>query len=209
MRPWMSWSVTFAAISGPWSRAITDSIMSTAAVPPAQVKRLRSISNSSWLRSRVGKADEEAGVVLPVDRGTVAVEQPRLGENVGAGAHRPDRRAEGREAPQSRHEAAVLDKLHVEPGADDRGIELLGLGEGVVDADLDSVGGADRAAVGGEQAPGVEVPPRHPIREPQRLDRRREGDHREMRDEQEADPARIGRRRLSRRDARDGDGRCG
>ena len=51
MRWWISWSVTCAAISPPFCLVIIDSIMSIAAVPPAQVKRLRSISNSSWVTS--------------------------------------------------------------------------------------------------------------------------------------------------------------
>ena len=54
------WSATLRASAGPWSCAITASIMSAAAAPPAQVIRSPSISNTRPVTAMSGKSSAKA-----------------------------------------------------------------------------------------------------------------------------------------------------
>jgi hypothetical protein len=84
---------------------------SSAAVPPEQVKRLRSISNSSPVASRLE--------ILPVDGAAITVEKARLGEGIAAGGQRTDAAAAAGQPAQPGKQLPVLEKLSGEPGDDD------------------------------------------------------------------------------------------
>ena len=61
-------SPTEAASWRPWSRSISATIMSSAEMPPEQVIRLPSISNSDGTTVDVGEGLAERRQVLPVER---------------------------------------------------------------------------------------------------------------------------------------------
>ena len=54
--------------------------MSSAEMPPEQVMRLPSISNSDGATVDVGEGLAEGRQMLPMERGAALVEQPGLGE---------------------------------------------------------------------------------------------------------------------------------
>ena len=164
--------------------------MSSAAVPPEQVKRLRSTSKSSAVTSICGKSSAEAGEVLPVDRAAIAVEQPGPRQDMAPGAERADIRPLSVEAAECCKERAVGKGMPVDAAAEHDRAEagcLLDTGFG---PQLDAVAGGDRLAVRREQVPAIELAPARAVGEPKRLDRRGEGDHREARHQQEGDALR-------------------
>ena len=161
--------------------------MSMAAVPPAQVKRVRSISKSSSVTSISGNCSRSESWFSQWIVQRCSSSSPRPGQDVGPRADRPDRHPARRQGPQPGRQFAMVEGLDVDARADDRGRRAAEVGEAALDRDLDPVRRRDRLAVGREHAPREGVVTLDAVGEPQWLDGRREGDHREARHQQEGD----------------------
>ena len=176
-------------------------------MPPEQVMRSPSISNSDGTTCDVGKGLAEGRQVLPVERGAALVEQPGVGQHVGAARDAADGDASAREPAEpgeGRRSANVagLPPAQTNTMSASRSVVRAAIGD-----DGDAVRGRHRLAARGGVPPAVELLAREQIGGAQRLDRRGIGHQREVRDQQEADglrapgsrgaASRRGRRRLS------------
>ena len=125
-----------------------------------------------------------------MDGAAIAIQQSRPRQDMAAGAERPDIGTLTVDAAQPREEAAVLEEMAVDAAAEDDGAEARGPVDIAPGVQHDAVAGRHRLGVAGEQAPAVELAPRRPVRQAQRLHRRGEGDHREIGDQHEGDALR-------------------
>jgi hypothetical protein len=115
---------------------------------------------------------------------------------MGAGAHRADRRPRTIGAAQPAEQLAVVDPLRAEAAAQGHGRGApprsdRDLGERLPGRDHAAVARPHRPAILGHDLPGVQLPVRHAIGDPQRLQRRGERDHREIGDEDEGESIRA------------------
>ncbi len=129
----------------------------------------------------------EAGEVLPMDRAAIAVQHVGARQDVAAGAQRADIRALAVGAAQRGEHVLVLVEMAVDAAAQHDGLVAADLVDAAFRRQLDPVAGAHRLGVGREQPPAIKLLAARPVGEPQWLDGRGEGDHREIRHQQERD----------------------
>ena len=79
-------------------------------MPPEQVMRLPSISNSDGTTATSGKASRKAGQVLPMQRGAALIEQTGLGEHVRTAGDAADGDASSRQTPEPGKHGFVVEQ---------------------------------------------------------------------------------------------------
>ncbi len=123
---------------------------------------------------------------LPVHRDPQAFQKAGLGEDVRASVEGAQHNPRPGELAQDGQGLAAFRAGRLEAGADDQGRRPLGA-ERRVDHDAHGVGRFHRLRVLGIDAPAIERPPREPVGDAQRFQRRKEGHSGKARDQQEAD----------------------
>ena len=149
---------------------------------------LEEVGKDIGFRKRFG----EAWQVLPVDGASLVGQEARRGEDMRAGAKPADRDAAVVFLAQPGEGRLVVVALDIDAAADDSHVRPIRPGhllalflERGVDGAFDAVRGAHRLAVDAGQAPAVGLVAEHPVGRAQRVERRREGDHGEVGDEEE------------------------
>ena len=129
-----------------------------------------------------------------MDGAAPAVKHAGIGKHPGAGVQRADADLLAVERRDPGVQVAVVEALYTQRPADEDVIRTLAaahplarLLERHVDDEFDAVRGRGRLAVERDERPAVGLLARHAVGDPQRLDRGREGDHREVRDEHEVE----------------------
>jgi hypothetical protein len=149
---------------------------SSAAVPPEQVTRSRSISKSSLVISRSRP---------------VAAQEPGAGQQIGAGRHCPKGTAAARQTAERAQDLPILVAMGIDAGDDDQLGQARHPVQAGVGHHLDVAGGHHGPAVLGDQLPLVEPPAGQAVGRAQGLHRRGEPEHGELGDQQE--PEDLGR----------------
>ena len=169
-------SPTEAASARPWSRAIRATIMSSAAMPPEQVMRSRSISKSDGTTSTSGNDFAKGRRRAP----SAASRGGRRGGRPGRGGRArrrspPITHAAPRETPQpGEGRGAAVERRRIAAGADEHEIEAEVVAEpGRPRSRRRST--RRRPAVRRDVPPAIERASGELVRGPQRLDRRRIG----------------------------------
>ncbi len=138
----------------------------------------------------LGESLAEARQVLPMDGAAIAVEHPGLGQEMGAGAQRPDIGAAARRPAQPIDQPTIHMVLDVDAAADQHRRMLGDRLEIAIGHDLQAVRRLDRLAVGRMHGPDIELLLGLAVGKAQRLDRRGHRHHGEIGDENERDALR-------------------
>ncbi len=126
-----------------------------------------------------------------MDRGLLPVEKPGLRERVARRAQPADRHPVPCLAAKPADDALGRRLRDVDPAADEDRVVAVHLLEVHVELEPRTRRTGDAVAAFARQHPGIELLARHPVRDPQRLERAGEAEHREVVEQDEDETARL------------------
>ena len=135
----------------------------------------------------------QCGIFLPMDAAPVPVQHTGTGQEITARAGRAQRQAACAASAQPVHYRLLALAFDPFAPAHHDSVEFADpniVADSEIDADREPVAGGNRAAALGNHAPAVDLGLGHPIGHTQCLDRRRNGDEREIFQEQETETGR-------------------
>ena len=135
----------------------------------------------------IGKLLGEGGEVLPMHGAATAGEQSGAGQQVAAQRHAADDHALAVQPPEPAEHRGVGEAVPAGAGAHHQHRRAARFGDAAGRHDGDAVAGRHRRPVRRQDLPAVEGSTAHPVGAAQRLDRRGEAHHRELRHQQEGD----------------------
>ena len=141
---------------------------------------------------------DQPGQILPMHRAAVTVEQTGPGQDGTAGAQGAEGAAPCVQPAQPADHLAVIVVMGIDATANEQHRVGINLRQREINGNLNAIRCRDRAAVGGNQVAIIEPPAADMLGQAQRLDRRRQRDHGEARQQKKSNPARLPARQFLR-----------